>query len=103
MLTVKQAAERLGVSATLVYALCAQGKIIHERYGLGRGTIRISEDALGQYRVSCQVTAPHRTHAPAGKNGGAFSVLDPDRLLDAWRKQGVLAGTTPPPVRRGEG
>ena len=40
-LTVNAAAERLGVSTKLVYALCAAGKIVHERYGLGRGTIRM--------------------------------------------------------------
>jgi excisionase family DNA binding protein len=49
-LTVKQAAQRLGVSAKLVYALCAAGQIAHERHGLGRGTIRIPEDALEEYR-----------------------------------------------------
>jgi excisionase family DNA binding protein len=44
MLSVKQAAEKLGVSAKLVYSLCAGGKIVHERHGLGRGTIRIAEE-----------------------------------------------------------
>lgn len=50
MNTVKQAAERLGVSAGLVYALCATGRLRHERHGLGRGTIRIPDDALDEYR-----------------------------------------------------
>ena len=58
MLTVKQAAERLRVSAALVYALCAQGRIAHERYGLGRGTIRISEDALRAYQELARVERP---------------------------------------------
>jgi excisionase family DNA binding protein len=58
MLTAKEAAQRLGVSAALVYALCASGKIAHERHGLGRGTIRISEEALAEYRKACQVEAP---------------------------------------------
>ena len=44
MFSVKQAAEKLGVSAKLVYSLCAGGKIVHERHGLGRGTIRIAEE-----------------------------------------------------------
>lgn len=72
--TVKQAAKRLGVSAKLVYALCAAGKIVHERHGLGRGTIRISEEALEDYRRAAQVERPcptplplkHLTH-PAGR------------------------------------
>jgi excisionase family DNA binding protein len=62
MLSVKQSAERLGVSAALVYALCAKNRIRHERHGLGRGTIRIPEDALEEYRKTCLVQA---------KDGGA--------------------------------
>jgi excisionase family DNA binding protein len=54
--TVKEAADRLNVSPALVYALCAEGKLAHERYGLGRGTIRISEEALEAYRRSCTIT-----------------------------------------------
>ena len=50
MLTVREAAEKLGVSAGLVYGLCAAGQLRHERFGLGRGTIRISDEALGEYR-----------------------------------------------------
>src|SRR5215469_9341732 len=55
MFSVKQAAERLGISAKLVYSLCAGGKIVHERHGLGRGTIRITEEALEEYRRGCTV------------------------------------------------
>lgn len=55
LLTVKQAAKRLGVSQALVYALCEQKRIRHERHGLGRGTIRIPEDALDEYRKSVTV------------------------------------------------
>lgn len=50
MLTVKQVAERLGISPSLVYGLCSAGKIRHERHGLGRGCIRVPEDALDEYR-----------------------------------------------------
>ena len=54
VLSVKQAAEKLGISAKLVYSLCAGGKIVHERHGLGRGTIRIAEEALEEYRRSAR-------------------------------------------------
>jgi excisionase family DNA binding protein len=54
-LTVKQAAERLGVSPSLVYGLCAAGKIRHERHGLGRGCIRIPPEALDEYRRAAEV------------------------------------------------
>jgi excisionase family DNA binding protein len=64
VLSVKQAAERLGVSTKLVYALCAGGKIVHERHGLGRGTIRISEEALETYRQRARVEHGATTPAP---------------------------------------
>ena len=48
--TVKQTAERLGVSASLVYGLYSAGRHLHERHGLGRGTIRVPPDALDEYR-----------------------------------------------------
>jgi excisionase family DNA binding protein len=63
-LTVNDAAEHLGVSTQLVYALCAAGKIVHERYGLGRGTIRISEEALEEYRQRARVEQGAPTPAP---------------------------------------
>lgn len=63
MLTVQQAAVRLGISTALVYALVARRKIRHERHGLGRGVIRIPEDALDEYRNTCAVGA--REEEPA--------------------------------------
>jgi excisionase family DNA binding protein len=57
MLTIKQVALRLNVSAKLVYALCAAGRIECVRYGLGRGTIRISEEALNHYMEQAKACA----------------------------------------------
>ena len=57
MLTVKQAADRLGISPALVYALCSARRIRHERYGLGRGKIVIPGEALDEYRNRCTVPA----------------------------------------------
>jgi excisionase family DNA binding protein len=53
--TVKQAAAELGISPSLVYGLCAEGKIRHERHGLGRGTIRITREALDEYLRAAEV------------------------------------------------
>jgi excisionase family DNA binding protein len=58
MLTVRECSKAMGISQALVYALCASGKIRHERHGLGRGTIRISEEALAEYRKTCQAEPP---------------------------------------------
>lgn len=46
LLTVREAARRLEVSAATVYALCAERKLAHLRVGTGRGTIRIRVEDL---------------------------------------------------------
>lgn len=64
MLTVRQAAEKLGVSPALIYALCQTRKIRHERHGLRRGAIRISEQALDEYRARCTVGVEEAASVP---------------------------------------
>jgi excisionase family DNA binding protein len=64
LLSVREAAEALGVSAALIYTLCARRRLRHERHGLGRGTIRIPQEGLEAYRQSVTVEA----------EGGAASV-----------------------------
>lgn len=92
-MTVKEAAAILEVSAGLVYALVAAGKIRHARHGLGRGTIRISADALEEYRrssaaggVTAPPSAPASARASSGPPAAPFSELDPRRLRRAWKK-----------------
>ena len=41
LLKVAEAADRLGISLAVVYALCSARKIRHERHGLKRGKILI--------------------------------------------------------------
>jgi excisionase family DNA binding protein len=69
VLTVKKAADQLGVSAALVYALCAARELRHVRVGLRRGRVLIPEDAIGEYAsrrtVTVRETAPP---APAFKH-----------------------------------
>jgi excisionase family DNA binding protein len=50
LLTVTQVSQRLGVSTSVVYGLCANRQLRHERHGLRRGKILIPEDALEEYR-----------------------------------------------------
>ncbi len=52
-MTVKQAADRLEVSQSLVYSLISSGKIRFCRVGHGRGRIRIPDDAIGEYLARC--------------------------------------------------
>ncbi len=60
MLTVKQAAERAGVSTRLIYALCQEGRLAHVRVGrLGRrGCIRIRENDLDTFLEGCRTEPP---------------------------------------------
>jgi excisionase family DNA binding protein len=55
LLTVKQVAEHLQVSQATVYQLCATGKLTHVRVGVGRGAIRVDEDALAAFIRACTV------------------------------------------------
>jgi excisionase family DNA binding protein len=56
VLSVRQVATRLGISASLVYALCSAGLIRHTRHGRPgkRGCIRIEDAALEEYRAACK-------------------------------------------------
>jgi excisionase family DNA binding protein len=66
LLSVGEAAAALGVSVNLVYGLCAARKIRHERHGLGRGRIKIPEDAIVEYRKqqTVEVAAPRASVPP---------------------------------------
>ena len=63
LFTVREAAESLGISLGLVYALCARKRLRHERYGLGRGIIKIPEDAIDEFRRSVTVGKPDEADA----------------------------------------
>jgi excisionase family DNA binding protein len=62
--SVAEAAKELGVSAGTVYGLCAGKKLRHERIGLGRGRIKIPEDALEEYRRSVTVGTERAASLP---------------------------------------
>jgi excisionase family DNA binding protein len=57
-LTIKQVAEREGVSPSLVYQWCEDRLLIHYRYGRKgkRGRILIEESDLVAFIAACRVT-----------------------------------------------
>jgi excisionase family DNA binding protein len=67
-LTVKQVAECLNVSPSLVYRLCDSGKLRHHRFGAGRGAIRVGRADLDEFvlssRIDEQDDCPRRDHRP---------------------------------------
>ena len=54
MLTVKEVASELGMSATCVYQLVGTGKLVSHRFGIGRGAIRICESDLAAFVDECK-------------------------------------------------
>jgi excisionase family DNA binding protein len=66
MLTVKQAAARASVSASLIYELCAAGLLLHMRLGRPgrRGVIRIAEADLDAFLASRKTGEPACAPAP---------------------------------------
>jgi excisionase family DNA binding protein len=70
VLTVKEVASELSVSATCVYQLIASGKLTCHRIGVGRGAIRIAAQDLAGFVESCrrgekQTESVHRQAAGA--------------------------------------
>jgi excisionase family DNA binding protein len=57
-MNVKEAAKRLEVSPSLVYALASAGRLRHYRIGNGRGAIRIPDDAIGEFLKTAEVSMP---------------------------------------------
>ena len=53
-LSVRDVANRLQLSESLVYRLVEQGKLSCHRLGTGRGVIRFSEADLEGYLVTCR-------------------------------------------------
>lgn len=94
LFTVAEAAERAGVSESLIYQLCEERRIAHFRPGGKgkRGKILICPRDLDALMESCRIRAAESpaVKPPVQKVAGAFQNLDAGRLQEAWRKQGAL-------------
>jgi excisionase family DNA binding protein len=75
VLTVKQAAKMMGVSAATVYLLCANRRLRHTRVGLGRGKIAIAEEAVEEYLKGREVAPASPKHPPAPRPRLSFEHL----------------------------
>jgi excisionase family DNA binding protein len=75
MLTVKQAADRMGVSSATVYLLCANRHLRHTRIGLGRGKIAITEESVQEYLQGREVGPPRPKPPPAPRPRVTFEHL----------------------------
>ena len=84
MLSVKEAAIRLGISLSKMYALVEQRQIAHYRLG---GKILLQEADLEVYLKQCRVEAGGE--GTPSRPAGPFTHLDAARLAEAWRRQGI--------------
>lgn len=64
-LTVREVANHLGVAVTTVYGMCEARQITHIRVGTGRGSIRISQEALDDYIAGAAVCVELANHEEA--------------------------------------
>ncbi|QEL18591.1 helix-turn-helix domain-containing protein [Limnoglobus roseus] len=87
--TVKEAARSLRLSVASIYALCAVKKLRHQRVGVGRGKILIPADSIQEYLAKGTVEPAGVSPPPRGTRVKSFGHLDSDRLLAAWKAQGV--------------
>ena len=74
MMTVKTAAERMSISDSLVYELCACGSLPHVRIGRpgSRGCIRITDSDISDFLASQKVGGAAPTRAPPQKQKKVF-------------------------------
>ncbi len=70
MLNVKQAAEKMGISESLVYELCACGVLPHVRIGRpgSRGCIRLTEADIQEFLASQKVGGSAAARPPPKQN-----------------------------------
>ncbi len=83
MFTVRETAARLGISPSLVYALCQAGVIRHSRHGRPgkRGTIRIPQEAIEEYIASCRVPIPPPAPTAQAASASRRSSPPPSRFV----------------------
>lgn len=78
LLTVKEVAERLKVSAAMIYVLCNRGRLPHVRVGIGnRSTIRIEEADLEAYLEKGRAPALHLVDGVEAKSREATATQSP--------------------------
>jgi excisionase family DNA binding protein len=84
-ITVKQAADRAGVSLALVYRWIGEGRLPHFRMGSRgtRGTVRIKPDDLDAFLETLRAPSPELPRRKATSPVGGFVHLDAKRLARA--------------------
>lgn len=89
-LTVREAAAILRVSYSSVLAAIHAGSLVAYGFGPNGGTYRIRRSDLSDY-VAASCTRKNHARSKPRKSTSTFQKLDKQRLLRAWRDQGVTS------------
>lgn len=89
-LSVKEAADYLRVSYNSVLGAIKNGSLPAYKVGPRRGTYRIDLAELVAYAESSRTPNTPSRRSGNRKTGSKFKKLDTDRLLKAWKRQGVV-------------
>jgi excisionase family DNA binding protein len=86
LMKVNDVAGQLNCSASLVYEHIAAGRLACYRIGKGHGGVRISEEQLAAFltRAVQREDAPKGISVPEKMRSTGFTILDGDRLREAW-------------------
>jgi excisionase family DNA binding protein len=87
-LSVKQAAAILNISYGSVLGAIHAGSLAAYRFGPHGGTYRIRRGDLLDYIASAR--AKQSSRPKARRTASVFKKLDGERLLRAWREQGIV-------------
>ena len=88
-LSVKEAAAILHISYGSVLAAVHAGSVVAYKFGPHGGTYRIRRGDLLDY-IAASRTKQSVSRPKARRTGSTFKMLDGERLLRAWREQGVV-------------
>lgn len=81
---IKEAAKQLNVSRSFLYQAINEGRIGYHRFGKGTGGIRISELQIQEYLRKTE-RGGETLPAPEKVSASGFTMLDADRLKEAWQ------------------
>ena len=88
LMTVKELAERLRCSVSTIYQNVALGELRAFRVGAGNSGLRFSEEQIQDFlhrRETKGGKRPEPQPTPRNTSAGGFTVLDGDRLKEAWQ------------------
>jgi excisionase family DNA binding protein len=83
-MTVREAARALEVSESLVYKLCAAGRLGHRRVGLGKGVIRIDPEHIAAFNRACAVEAADSVGDQSPPRAGKSDIPD---VIGRWEAE----------------